>query len=228
MLVITPAGMASVLRQLQALSLPPGKLKQIHRALARKVASNTRKHARQQRTPDGGGWKPRAAPNPLYDDGKNRGRMMRRITRAAHMDAVGNAGEGKVYWANGWLGSVAKRQQEGARINLASERSRKGRKRAGADGWGNDRATRVQAMRLVSLGFQRRARGKGRQQASAAWIRKNLTINQAGLIIRILQPDAGKRKNSSVLPARPFLGVSPQENAELRQLLTELIIRYGD
>lgn len=226
MLVITPVGMKSVLRRLQALQLPPNKLKQIHRALARKVATNTRKHARDQRTPDGSSWKARAPLDPKYDDGKKRGKMMRRITKGEHMKAIGNPGEGKVYWSNGWLGSVAKRQQEGARFNLAAEKSRKKRSRDGTDGWGNDPATKTQAMRLLSLGFKRRVKGKGYMKANQLWIRKNMTINQAGLIIRILEPDKSKRNGTGVLPARPFLGVSPQENTELRQHLTELIIRY--
>lgn len=226
MLRINATGYRDVQNYLDSLKLTPGKRKQLHRALARKVAGYARRNVRSQTDVDGGAFAKRAPQNPDYDSGKKRGKMLQRIARERNMKAIGEDHQGKVYWQDGWLGSVAKRQQEGARLDMQAERSRKKRNRFGGDGWGNDPATKAQAKRLVSLGFKRRAKGRGYLKASPAWIRKNMTIHHAGMLIRILGGRSAAMQRYANLPARHFLGVSPRENAELQDIISDLLLRY--
>lgn len=226
MLRISSTGYRDVQNYLDSLKLTPGKRKQLHRALARKVAGYARRNVRSQTEVDGGAFQARAPQNPDYDSGKKRGKMLQRLAREKHMKAIGEDQFGKVYWKDGWLGSVAKRQQEGARLDMQAERERRGRNRNGGDGWGNDPATKSQAKRLVSLGFKRRVKGRGYLKASPAWIRKNMTIHHAGLLIRILGGRSAAMQRFANLPSRTFLGVSPRENAELRDIIIDLLLRY--
>ena len=90
-------------------------------------------------------------------------------------------------------------------------------------------ATRKQARKLRELGFKRR-RGKGWRgnrwmQPSLKWIEANMSIAQAGLIIRILG-DAPKEHWTTVLPSRAFLGATVAEQAEMVDVLASQIIRY--
>ena len=221
MLRISSTGYRDVQNYLDSLKLSPGKRKQLHRALARKVSGFARRNIRAQQTVGGGAMKARAPQNPDYDNGKTRGKMLRKIAKEKHMKAIGETNFGKVYWRDSLMGQIAARQQEGAMI----ERSRRGRERGGRDGWGHDPATQAQAKRLVSLGFKRRVKGRY-IKASPAWICQNMTINHAGKLIRILGGNSSRTPGTVLLPARPFLGVSPQENAELTELIEDLLTRY--
>lgn len=214
----------SLYRQLDALKLPPGKKKRINQALARKVGVYARKHIREQRDIFGKTFVERAEVDPEYDTGKHRGKMLRNIAKTKHMKAMGDPDKGKVYFQNPLIGSTAKQQQDGWMI---PERSRRKRDREGADGWGEDPATRRQAQRLLSLGFKIRKGKRGYIRPPLKWIGQNMTINHAGLIIRILEGEEReeRKRKSGRLPARAFLGVTDQEEREMSQLLVDMLIK---
>lgn len=208
--------MRDVQNYIATLKLSPQKRRQMHRALARKVAGYARQNTRKQQTPDGHAFAARAKPNPAYDDGKKRGKMLKKIAREKHMKAIGDEHRGKVYWSDGLMGKIAARQQYGARIDKTH------RKKGNANYSGDKPATHEQAMRLISLGAKIRDRGF---KPSVHWIRANLTIKRAGFLIRELGGQQSSADKSFILPSRSFLGVSVSQNTELTDLIVKLLVR---
>lgn len=235
-------GLFDLQRSLQALKLPPKQRQAIHRALARKVSGYARQHIRHQESPDGAAFAARKEPDPAYDDGKKRGKMLKRIARAKHMKEFATPELGKTYWKDGLMGTIATRQQEGGRFPITN-RSRKGRHRDGKDGWGGDHATKRQALRLLSLGYRTNWRrgskqrdARGYWKPSAKWIQSNLTINVAGWLIRYLEAKQGlaykhghaRQRGEGKLPPRAFLGVNQREMSEMDQYILDALTRYYD
>lgn len=212
MIDLSTNGWLDVKNYLNSLKLSPGKRRQLHRMLARKVASFARQNTRDQTLVSGAPMQARAPQNPDYDQGKKRGKMLKKIARNQHMNAIGTEGLGKVYWSDALMGIIAARQQEGAVLKKSSRP--RGNNRSG-----DEPATKAQALRLVRLGFERRV-GKQYLKANPSWIQKNLTIDQASLLIRTLGGEQPRRERM-VLPARPFLGVSPAQNQALSLLIFE-------
>lgn len=86
-------------------------------------------------------------------------------------------------------------------------------------------ATYDQAAALIEAGYKVRIKGRGKSKTikqgkgaahtpSESWIEDNLTIGQAGLILKILKAEEGRDEWTTTLPARPFLGLTA-DNLEL-------------
>lgn len=214
----------SLFRQLEALRLTNQKKKRINRSLARKVAMYARKNIREQSDIYGHSFKKRADVAPEYDTGRRRGKMLRNITKAKHMKVKADAEKGTVYFSNPLIGTTAKQQQDGWTI---PSQAAPGNRDSGSGNRGEQPATKRQAQRLLSLGFKARTGKRGYSRPPLKWIPENMTINQAGLITRILDTEqrAERRRGSGQLPGRAFLGVRDNESRELSQLLVDMIIR---
>ena len=76
-------------------------------------------------------------------------------------------------------------------------------------------ATRNLARALISEGYKiPRGKGKGSKRPSIKWITNNLSINQAGFLLRELKGSSGKSTWKIDLPARSFLGQTVAEQKE--------------
>lgn len=197
-------GGLSVNQQLRALRLNAGKRRTINRALARKVASFSRARIRQQRGLDGRAWEGRK---------KGRGKMLRGLSKRMQIQA--NADTGKIRFAGG---KVAYKQQHGYKETFDAN---KAAQRGGSSGdTDNKPATRSQARRLKTLGYRRR-RGKRYTKPTQAWIMHNMSMSQAGAIIRAMAGGTSRDEWTVELPARSFLGVTSEDDATLLDLLVQ-------
>ena len=197
-------GMLDVRSQLRALRLPASKRRTINRALSRKVASFSKSRIRQQRDLNGRAWKARS---------KGRGKMLRGLSRRMQVQA--NSGTGKIRFAGG---KTAYKQQHGhtEQFDAAKAKQRYG----GGNDIENKPATRSQAKRLKKMGYKRR-RGKRHTRPTQAWIINNMSMAQAGAIIRAMDGGGSKDSWDVVLPARSFLGVTNEDDAVLLDLLVQ-------
>jgi hypothetical protein len=78
-------------------------------------------------------------------------------------------------------------------------------------------ATRKQAKSLLAAGYKTRKAGQAYRTPTIKWIMENLSIKQAGLILRLIR---GTPTDSwiTTLPPRSFLGVTEAEKTELINL----------
>ena len=196
-------GHLAINKQLKALRLPAGKRRTINRALSRRVMSYSRKRIREQRDLDGRAWKDRKS---------GRGKMLKGLSR--RMKAQANSDVGKIRFASG---KVAAKHQHGHTEKFDADKIAERTASVNTD---TKAATRSQAKRLKSLGYKRR-RGKRYSRPTQAWIMKNMTMSQAGAIIRVMNGGGSADSWEVVLPARSFLGVTDTEDKLLLDLLVQ-------
>jgi len=204
MIKLTINGDVSIKQQLRALRLTANKRRTINRALARKVASYSRVRIRQQRGLDGQAWEGRK---------QGRGKMLRGLSKRMQVQA--NSETGKIRFSGG---KVAYRQQYGFQETFDSAKA------AARDNVSGDPfegpATRKQARRLNALGYRRR-RGKRYTKVTQAWIMKNMTMGQAGVIIRLMSGKADKSQWDVIVPPRSFLGVTDADDEALSDVVIQ-------
>lgn len=81
-------------------------------------------------------------------------------------------------------------------------------------------ATRQQAIALIMANYKVHIKGRGKDRViskgrgaektpSIKWITENLTLGEARFILRKLRKDGGREQWKTTLPARPFLGITP-------------------
>ncbi len=93
------------------------------------------------------------------------------------------------------------------------------------------RATRAQAKALLREGYRLMvpAKGGGRRpkRVTVQWIEEKMTLGQAGLILRLIRTGQTRGKQSwrDTVPARPFLGVTPQQAEDLSQKLVKSLLK---
>lgn len=197
-------GGLSVQQQLRALRLPAGKRRTINRALTRKVASFSRVRIRQQRGLDGRAWEARKT---------GRGKMLRGLSKRMQIQAHSEGG--KIRFMGG---KVAYKQQHGFKETFDADKAAK--RYGGSGNTDNKPATRSQARRLKALGY-RRKRGKRYSKPTQAWIMRNMSMGQAGAIIRAMAGGTRKDEWTVELPARSFLGVTDSDDEMLLDLLVQ-------
>jgi len=192
-------GYLKLKQQLNFLKLSPAKQKRVHQALARKTRTLSRKRIRGQKNLDGTPWEARK--------GKSRKKMLKGMSKG--MTAAGNAKRGLIYYRDNMIGRVARIHQEGIDQDFRQSKVN-GNKRPGEPNY-DDNATSAQARALLEEGYMVRVRGKARRRPSQRWIRQNLTVGQAGLILRTLRNKPAKKQWTIHMPERDFLGVSKED-----------------
>lgn len=186
-------------QQLHFLKLTPAKQKRLHRALARKTRTLSRKRIREQRNIDGSPWDRRK--------GKSRKKMLKGMSKG--MIAAGNAKRGLIYYKDNTTGRVARIHQDGIDQSFTPSKAKRNKRPGEPDYDAN--ATQAQARALLDEGYMVRKRGKARRKPSQRWIRQNLTVGQAGLILRVLRGKPAKKNWTIHMPERSFLGVSRED-----------------
>jgi len=216
-------GDLKLMRQLQVMAMPPAKRKQFHRQVTRLVIREARANIKAQRTVTGTPFTPRA----------NRFRkkaLLKNVAKGRKLEAYVGPNTGKVTWPNSLSGKIARAQQEGHTEQVTAAGMKKIRGVPDYD----DPATKEQARALLQEGFKRpvgkfksgakKGQSKGRR-VSMKWIVENMTLGQAGLVLRILRDKTKTEKSWPVtVPARPFFGLRKADVTELSDRLIKDIL----
>lgn len=214
MLRLEIRGVSGVSRQLDLMKLPPGKRRTVMRTLGRMVRANSRDRVKSQTTLSGGAMQRRSAKS------QAKGAMLKGLGKRM-LVITDSPDTARVTWRGG---RVAAKQQHGSRERITAEdmRKREGEEKLSR----SDPASRRQGRRLLELGYKIR-RGKGWKRPSLKWITSNMTMGQAGRIVRILSNETPKDAWDVGLPARPFLGVTSAENREMLNTVADAILKAG-
>lgn len=191
----------------QALAAAELKPKQRQRLLWRiaklGIINATRRHQRNQVTPDGQPWPKRK---------RGKGKMLRQLPRLLHVREMPEREAVRIYLKGGnyrnnsgpvSAGLIGAVHQEGAAIPMSAEKMPRPDQRGKP-------ALMSQAKRLRALGY--RVWKKGRYvKASSRQIMESMSMAQAGLLIKKLRGKPTKSTWTIDIPARVFLGVSDTE-----------------
>ena len=215
---ITVKGHITLRRQIRALALPDRQKKQLYFQLARSVITESRQRTRAQRDVQGQAFAPRKNGNK---------KVLRKILRTARVIKATPRGA-VAGWNNGLTGRIATAQQHGIkeRHTAASAARKNGTPDYSAP------ATTAQARALIDAGYKRYSgkfksgkkagQSKGKR-VSAKWITENLTLGQAGLILRLLRDKEPKQSWQTVTPARPFFGINRRDIPDMSQKIIHQI-----
>lgn len=210
MLKVKVSGEKRLARQIKALGDSKQDRRRLMRDAGRMVMRETKARMKAQRGVDGTPWAQRKRPH-------KRKRMMTRMGRSMTLRGLTEKGV-TVTWKSNPVAITARKQQEGFKQQYkapsASER------RSGPDY--SAPASKAQAKALITVGY-RRPRGKYKsgakagtaktQRVSQAWITQNMSMGQAGFILRTLRDKEPKSTWEAEIPPRPFLGIT-KENAD--------------
>jgi phage virion morphogenesis protein len=221
--------LAAMAQARKILDLPVGKRKTLMRSWGRKIRKSARENTQAQRNVDGSRW---AARKPKVDrNGKSikNGKMLKNITKGKHLNVktLGNNAV-EVDWANGGIGKVAREHQEG----MTQFFKMSGDKNYGGGKYSKP-ATDRQVKALIVMGYKiRKARKlkwneetayKKRRKNGASewvtpsktWIKLNLKMGQAGLILHELGYASAKTTWRIERASRSFLGASKEQITDM-------------
>ncbi|MNN42341.1 Phage virion morphogenesis family protein [compost metagenome] len=183
------------------LDLSQGKRRSILNKTSKRVRTQSRTRIRNQSDLGGQAFAPRKA--------ARKGKMLRGLGKGLSVTRLSGT-EAVLGWGNRLVASIAGEHQHGHVEKYTAQKVR----RRGKTLDPNAPATRDQARALRNAGYRVR-RGKRWLRPSMSWIQSQLKAGQAGLILSLLEH---KPKHSSwdvTLPARSFLGATPDDVREM-------------
>ncbi len=199
----------SLKNQLFLASLPAKKRTSILKKLGTWERAETRKRIRQQITVDGTQFEARAS--------KSRVKMLRKLGKTLE-PYVYSANRLELKHKNTLTGKIAAFQQFGGIETMTAAKMAKKNGKLSYD----DPCTRTQAKALAREGYRvRKAKGKGYRRATINEIMGQMSMGQAGLILRTMRDknDAPRTWNIQVSP-RPHLG---SKTAKIQDQLLNII-----
>lgn len=178
-------------------------------SLAKKVIDFSQRHTETQTDISGQPYAPH-----------KRGRTRKMLTRLAKRLKITSLldNEAIIGFNNAMEGIIGYRQQYGYKQkHTASELTGQGGFEGRVSLSSTAPATRKQAKSLLAAGYKTRKAGQAYRTPTIKWIVENLSIKQAGLILRLIR---GTPTESwiTTLPPRSFLGVTESEKTELINL----------
>lgn len=210
-----------LLDQIEVLSMKPVKRRRLLRQIGKHIRIDTRQNIKRQRTVTGRSMEPRAK--------KKRRRMFRKMAKGM-VTRIKNDHQAQITWKQPGQARLAFRHHHGISENYTASKAA----RVNGTPDYTKPATPAQAKALAKEGYRRpvaRKRGKGGailKRVSQKWIRENMTIGQAGLILRLMRTGTREGKQSWVikLPERPILGATPADaNIYLADMATDALQR---
>lgn len=208
--------------QLSLLTLPPAKRRRLMNGIAKDVRLDARRNIRSQRTILGRAMEPRK-------DKRKRRKLLQGLGKGLTTVHKGDL-HAEVTWKNPVPARIAHQHQFGTPEKWTASKARKVR---GQPNYAAP-ATSAQAKALIAEGFKRRVarkHGKGKgaalKRVSQKWIRENLKLGQAGLILRLMRTGKPKGKQSWTVkvPARPILGATVDKADEYMTRLAQQWLR---
>ncbi len=215
--------------QLALVRTTPKGRKYIHQWVGRQVITKSRARVKRQEDLDGRHFKARQ-----YNSKK---RLLKKLLKGNNIKAYVGANKATVTWPNSRTGSIARGQQEGFKESFTKRDLQKGQPDYSAP------ATDAQAKALIQKGYKRyvgrykggKKKGQARQRrVSKAWIKENMTLGQAGLVLRMMRentqnPDQLPPSKSAwvvEVPERPFFGLSDKEAHDMgKELFDERLTK---
>ena len=184
--------------QLAFLKLKPNKRRNIFRSAIRTANKSSKERVTRQSDLTGKTWQGRA-------NGKKK-KMLTKLKRS--MKVRYGANSAGVYFTGGNSGKIARAHQEGVSLDAGKPKGSAAQNKEGP-------ATRNLARALIAEGYKiPRGKGKGSKRPSIKWITENLSINQAGFLLRDLKGSSSKSTWQIDLPARSFLGQTVSEQKQ--------------
>lgn len=211
------------LERLQLLGMSPDEKRKLLIRIGRIVGKGSKQRIKDQTDLDGKPFTPR---KDLRDEKKSRKKMLKGwIKKIKHKV---NDDDSVTIFVAGRSSAKARQHQEGFKQRI----SKKNLKRANPQSQLAP-ATRSQAKALKQQGFRwpwRENKGKsGRpkkgKKRTIKWIVENLTIGQAGAILRDMRGKSGKQSWEIVVPARSFLGADGSEKSRIILELKEAVFK---
>jgi hypothetical protein len=207
--------------QIDVLTMKPVQRRRLLREIGKETRADVRKNVRQQQTVTGSAMAPRAS--------KKKRRMFRKMAKGMVTRIRGDH-QAIVTWKNTGQAKVAYQHQHGISENFTAQ---KAKRKYGVPDYSTP-ATPAQAKALNREGFRKRVarkRGKGGailKRAPQKWIRDNMSLGQAGLVLRLMRTNTRKGKQSWKidLPERPILGATPGDaNTYLTTMAQEALAK---
>ncbi|MFT5788022.1 MAG: hypothetical protein ACI8SJ_000117 [Shewanella sp.] len=201
----------SVKNQLIMASLPAKKRTRILKTLGRFERAKARKRIRSQTTVDGHKFAARA-------DGR-KAKMLKKMTRRLE-PYVKSANRLELKHQSTQTGRVAAFQQEGGTEKYTAK---KAKKRNGVPDYQGP-CSRRQAKALAREGYKvRKGKGKRYRRATITEIMSNMTLGQAGLVLRMMRNTKDKPSWNIQVSPRPFLGDSTENvQRELVKIMEQI------
>ena len=180
--------------------LHPKKRTRLLGKLGRHLAKQNRKNIRANKDPYGQAWKQRS---------KGNKKMMRKIGK--QLKTKSNSKEATLYFP-GVGGRIASRHHYGDSETWTASKAKKVYGTPDhKDTATRLQATRRQAKRLRELGYTIAAKRKGmRKKPTLKWIVGNISLGQAGAIIRSLKNKTAQTSWEVKLPERQLLGAKSE------------------
>lgn len=198
--------MLRLMDQIAVIGMKPAQRRRTLRIIGKQTRDNVRVNVRKQRTIRGRAMAPRA--------NRRKRKMFRRLPKRM-VTNVRNDHQADVTWKHGGQAMTAYRHHHGIPENYTAK---KAARIYGKPDYSKP-ATPAQAKALNREGFRRRVkrqRGKGGavlKRVPQKWIRENMSMGQAGLILRLMRTGnrKGKQNWKIPVPERPILGATPKE-----------------
>lgn len=213
-ITVNVQGHLKLQQQLQLLNLPPAKRRRLLATINRKVIRNSRQRLRSQTDLSGRSFTPRK--------GKGKRKMLAKMMRANVLRIRSTDELASITWKHGLTAQIAYRHQEGVPETMTARRMAKihGQPDYDAD------ATRLQAVALREEGFTIKGKGKRRLKPGIKWITSNLSLGQAGAILRLMRDKKAQSQWTIPVPARSFLGMTPQDITQTADELLQSIRKH--
>jgi Phage virion morphogenesis family len=219
MINVSVEGLLPLKRQMQLLMMPPATRRRLLYRVGQRVIRDSRKRIRTQTDLQGVAFKP--GHNPETDTHRHkRGRRKLLAGLSKMIKVMRNDSVSATISFPGIAAQIAAKQQHGFEETVTAAQAIAILRKEG--GKRNDPATKRQAKALRDLGFV----PKGKRRTSNKDIMANMTVGQAGAIIRTMRAKQGKPQKQSWitrLPARSFLGATAREVTDYINLIFEQI-----
>jgi hypothetical protein len=208
--------------QLQVLSMGHRSRKRLLSKIGNEIKQDTRDNIHSQKTVDGSRMEPRRGKKRRSKRKRRSAKILSRMGKGMVTRFRNDGFSADITWKNAGQAKCAYRNQMGIGEDYKADKDKavkRAEKEAGGSNPFKKPATKHQAKALNKEGFRyrvARARGKGGavlKRVSQKFIQDHLTMGQAGLILRILRSESetGTQSWKRPLPARPILGVRPEE-----------------
>jgi len=200
-------GQFTVMQQMKLLKMPAMRRKRLLAQVGRRVRSLSRKRIRAQKGLDGKAWEPRKNKQVKRKMLKELGKKIAVFSTPRKVD---------ITFASPSTGKIARQHQEGIEEVMTAAKVMAQNGSTDED----EPATRAQARALRDAGYKiRRKNGKGWKLTSLKHVVQNMTMKQAGLVLRILRDEDSVKRWVVPTPIRSFLGATQKDVNEFTQII---------
>lgn len=218
MLTLKLSGDLTLKQQIDVLRMPKRARVRHHRYVAKTVIRRAKENVKQQRDINGRSFAPRKRGNKP---------VLRKMP--SKLKAFIGANKATVTFPKNRTGQIARAHQEGITTTMTAAKAAQAARRRGEPDYDAD-ATAAQAKALIKEGYRQpvgkfkggKKKGTAKsRRVSQRWIMENMTVGQAGLILRLLREKKETQQQWDIpLPQREFFGLN---KADVQDITNHLI-----